>query len=302
MRRTPHRTWYLNVRTSHHLWGLLWKSQLAPQAIGTARNSQRSSRGWRHGHWGEMREIHLPSQHHVFSFIFHISMDWFKGNFTGKPHSSWQNLWFPANFPLNQSIEHSRRVETQGSLVVPPRSTIQLHRSSENAGSWWDYMCLPYYKPMYHWASREGARVTMANWDFWEISQFNGLSPNYTVYPLVNQRLTMENHPCFIGKSTNKQRPGTRPSHGQPRAAPGALSCQNWDCLAWTSAAQNPPPAAASVAISPPPPGTRGEAWDTNRCWLSGAGRECVYIYIYIYIIYIYNIYIYIYINKYIYI
>ena len=34
-----------------------------------------------------------------------VSMDWFKGKFTGKPHISWENLWFPVDFPLNQSIE-----------------------------------------------------------------------------------------------------------------------------------------------------------------------------------------------------
>jgi len=28
------------------------------------------------------------------------SMDWFKGKFTGKPHISWENLWFPVKiFP-----------------------------------------------------------------------------------------------------------------------------------------------------------------------------------------------------------
>ena len=32
-------------------------------------------------------------------------MDWFKAKFTGKPHISWENLWFPVDFPLNQSIE-----------------------------------------------------------------------------------------------------------------------------------------------------------------------------------------------------
>ena len=34
-----------------------------------------------------------------------ISMDWCKGTFTGKPHNPWENLWFPVDFPLNQSIE-----------------------------------------------------------------------------------------------------------------------------------------------------------------------------------------------------
>jgi hypothetical protein len=33
------------------------------------------------------------------------SMDWFKVTITGKPHISWENLWFPVDFPLNQSIE-----------------------------------------------------------------------------------------------------------------------------------------------------------------------------------------------------
>jgi hypothetical protein len=37
-------------------------------------------------------------------------MDWFKGKFAGKPHISWENLWCPVNFPLNQSID--RKVMT----------------------------------------------------------------------------------------------------------------------------------------------------------------------------------------------
>ena len=32
-------------------------------------------------------------------------MDWFKGKFTGKPHIQLQNLWFPVDFPSNQSID-----------------------------------------------------------------------------------------------------------------------------------------------------------------------------------------------------
>ena len=31
--------------------------------------------------------------------------DWFKGKFIGKPHIEWENLWFPVDFPLNQSID-----------------------------------------------------------------------------------------------------------------------------------------------------------------------------------------------------
>ena len=32
-------------------------------------------------------------------------MDWFKGKVAGKSHISWENLRFPVDFPLNQSIE-----------------------------------------------------------------------------------------------------------------------------------------------------------------------------------------------------
>ena len=35
-----------------------------------------------------------------------MSMDWFKGKITGTPHISWENLWFPVDFPLSQSIEY----------------------------------------------------------------------------------------------------------------------------------------------------------------------------------------------------
>jgi hypothetical protein len=39
-------------------------------------------------------------------YLIHlISMDWFKGKFTGKTHIYWENLWFPVDFPLNQSID-----------------------------------------------------------------------------------------------------------------------------------------------------------------------------------------------------
>ena len=37
------------------------------------------------------------------SMFCHESMDWFKGNFTGKKHIEWEDLWFPVKFPLNQS-------------------------------------------------------------------------------------------------------------------------------------------------------------------------------------------------------
>ena len=33
------------------------------------------------------------------------SIDWFKGKNTGKSHISWENRWFPVDFPLSQPIE-----------------------------------------------------------------------------------------------------------------------------------------------------------------------------------------------------
>ena len=33
------------------------------------------------------------------------SINWFKGRITGKSHISWENLWFPVDFPLSQTIE-----------------------------------------------------------------------------------------------------------------------------------------------------------------------------------------------------
>ena len=45
-------------------------------------------------------------------------MDWFKGKITGKPHISWENQWFPVDFPLNQSIDESQ-FERAASLRSP---------------------------------------------------------------------------------------------------------------------------------------------------------------------------------------
>ena len=36
-----------------------------------------------------------------------MSIDWFKGKNTGKSHISWENLWFPVDFPLNQPIDYA---------------------------------------------------------------------------------------------------------------------------------------------------------------------------------------------------
>ena len=33
------------------------------------------------------------------------SIGWFKGKITGNSHISWENLWFPVDFPLGQPID-----------------------------------------------------------------------------------------------------------------------------------------------------------------------------------------------------
>ena len=33
------------------------------------------------------------------------SIDWFEGKITGKSHISWENRWFPVDFPLSQPID-----------------------------------------------------------------------------------------------------------------------------------------------------------------------------------------------------
>ena len=40
----------------------------------------------------------------VFFFVIQViqvSIDWFKGKITGTSHISWENLWFPVDFPFN---------------------------------------------------------------------------------------------------------------------------------------------------------------------------------------------------------
>ena len=61
-------------------------------------------------------------------------MDWFKGQITGKPYIQWENLWFPVDFPLNQSIDQSlHKPPVLADLILPrapaPRSLpIPVHR------------------------------------------------------------------------------------------------------------------------------------------------------------------------------
>ena len=41
----------------------------------------------------------------IISQCFWNSIGWFKGKITGNSHMSWENLWFPVDFPLRQPIE-----------------------------------------------------------------------------------------------------------------------------------------------------------------------------------------------------
>ena len=60
-------------------------------------------------HWAVVRHwvIHRMGSYWDISGVL-MSMDWFKGQIAGNPHIYWENLWFPIDFPLNQSIIDSR--------------------------------------------------------------------------------------------------------------------------------------------------------------------------------------------------
>ena len=47
----------------------------------------------------------VPTDKLIFFRGVGSSIDWFKGKITGKSHISWENLWFPVDFPLNQPID-----------------------------------------------------------------------------------------------------------------------------------------------------------------------------------------------------
>ena len=78
--------------------------------------SLRSSAHWRNGLemiWsrclGRRKAKNGGNFCHIWMFS---SMDWLKGKFTGKPHNPWENLWFPVDFPLNQSIETYVKIDS----------------------------------------------------------------------------------------------------------------------------------------------------------------------------------------------
>ena len=47
----------------------------------------------------------LVCGHTMWRLRKYPSIHWFKGKITGKSNISWENLWFPVDFPLNQPIE-----------------------------------------------------------------------------------------------------------------------------------------------------------------------------------------------------
>ena len=47
------------------------------------------------------------------SIVIDDSIDWFKGKISGKSHISWENLWFPVDFPSSQPIEKHTNKKTQ---------------------------------------------------------------------------------------------------------------------------------------------------------------------------------------------
>ena len=59
-----------------------------------------------------------------------LNLNWLvEGKNTGKSHMSWENLWFPVDFPLNQPIEmriHGPKVATPNvwicSLAMAPKN------------------------------------------------------------------------------------------------------------------------------------------------------------------------------------
>ena len=53
--------------------------------------------------WWSGLSTRLGTAMAIMASLSQLSMDWFKGKFTGKPHIQWENLWFPVKIPLNQS-------------------------------------------------------------------------------------------------------------------------------------------------------------------------------------------------------
>ena len=65
----------------------------------------------------------------------HISIGWFKGKITGNSHISWENLWFPVDFPLNQPIDYSQGHQSQCPRPSKPSSAAG-RRTWSGWGQW----------------------------------------------------------------------------------------------------------------------------------------------------------------------
>ena len=61
-------------------------------------------------------------------------MDWFKGNFTGKPHIEWENRWFPVDFSLNQSNDERNHLKKLRKTPKKSPKSPGLHRFVAGAG------------------------------------------------------------------------------------------------------------------------------------------------------------------------
>ena len=58
--------------------------------------------------------IYIVYIYHNYSQL--ITMDWFMGKCTGKPHIWWEKPWFPVDFPLNQSIDITMETHVGGTI------------------------------------------------------------------------------------------------------------------------------------------------------------------------------------------
>ena len=61
-----------------------------------------------------------------------VSIDWFKGKITGDSHISWENLWFPVDFPLSQAIDTRNFDPEIGSGNIDEHRHLLLARPQED--------------------------------------------------------------------------------------------------------------------------------------------------------------------------
>ena len=83
----------------------------------------------------------------IGSSVIAISIDWFKGKIRGQSHFSWENPWFPADFPLSQPIDHWSKGRSRY-LKIACTSSIDLSLACDHADNHarkenkrWGYIC-----------------------------------------------------------------------------------------------------------------------------------------------------------------